>query len=279
MTITRRRSARLGALVAALLLGGTLAACGGEQAAPPAVAAPTVAPLFGAAPPAVAAPTATARPTATLGVAPTRAALPDDEDVPLVETPVRPADAGVAEVPIYSGALARGWSTEGSSGMQIDLASTAFVNTSEQAIATTAAWPSGQLCLTLREGAPTYERDAVRGVSLWLSGGDMLLENDALAVQMQGSNRLPYWAAGDDSVKITGRVTDDTPVFSETRLFYLGINRTIPADTWVEVVVWLDDLLYEPDYRYVTGVCVKNDPAYRDTFYIDRVTLLVDDTQ
>ena len=46
-------------------------------------------------------------------------------------------------------------------------------------------------------------------------------------------------------------------------------------DTWVELVVWLDDLPYDPDYTYVTGLYLKNDKVFQQTVYVDRVALLI----
>jgi hypothetical protein len=78
--------------------------------------------------------------------------------------------------------------------------------------------------------------------------------------------------AGDDSVPspVLGE-----PAFSETRLYYLDINRTIPPDTWVLIEMWLDELAYEPDYEYVTGFYIKNNEGFAQTYYVDDVQLIM----
>jgi hypothetical protein len=40
-------------------------------------------------------------------------------------------------------------------------------------------------------------------------------------------------------------------------------------------VVWLDDLEFDPPYRYVTGFYLKNDIGFRNTYYVDQVALLL----
>ena len=119
------------------------------------------------------------------------------------------------------------------------------------------------------ESQETYRHDEVLGISFWLSGGDDLIATDELAVTVLGSNAYPYWEADDNSVDLAG------DSFSESRLYDLDINRSIPPQTWVEVVVWLDNLIYDPDYEYVTGFYVKNGEGYLNTFYIDDVNLLM----
>jgi hypothetical protein len=75
-------------------------------------------------------------------------------------------------------------------------------------------------------------------------------------VTVLGSNSYTYWVEDDISVKSIYE-----PVFSETRLYYLGVNRTIPPNTWVKVELWLDERIYDPDYRYVTGFYIKNEAS------------------
>ena len=109
-----------------------------------------------------------------------------------------------------------------------------------------------------------------------ISGGDRPVANDDFAVTVVGSDAYSHWVAGDTSVQIVGRdVTPEEPLFSETRLYYLGVSRDIPANTWVEVTLWLDEREVDPDYRYVTGIYIKNSMYYQSTYYVDRVSLLL----
>ena len=120
-----------------------------------------------------------------------------------------------------------------------------------------------------------YLRNRVSGVRFRLSGGPKPISNDALAVTVVGINRYPYWVANDRSLMISPTMTLESPLFSETRLYFWGINRTIPPNTWVEIDLWLDDLLYDPNYRYITGIYIKNDVGFLQTYYIAQMRLLV----
>ena len=43
------------------------------------------------------------------------------------------------------------------------------------------------------------------------------------------------------------------------------------------MIVNLDNLTYDPDYKYVTGFYIKNDAGFLQTVYIDDVNLLMID--
>ncbi|MCJ7701081.1 MAG: hypothetical protein MUO62_05825 [Anaerolineales bacterium] len=49
----------------------------------------------------------------------------------------------------------------------------------------------------------------------------------------------------------------------------------VPPYTWAEVIIWLEDLVYDPYYDYVVGFYLKNDESYLQTFYIDDVRLVL----
>lgn len=182
----------------------------------------------------------------------------------------------LVEVLIYDEQLLPNWTLASSQAMNIDDQHVGFA---ENGVASILASPMQGASLLRFSVTPEtsvfYERDKIRAVSFRLSGGTSSIAPEDLAVAVLGSNDYPYWVVDDTSAQPNGRVTGDVPLFSETRLYYLGFNRTIPATTWVEVVVWLEDLIYDPDYDYVTGFYIKNDESYQQPFYIDRVSLLV----
>jgi hypothetical protein len=185
-------------------------------------------------------------------------------------------DAEVTLVPVYDDALAPGWSLEHSSAITYDLQSDIYVDKGRYAIRAQRGQSVGTLYFTLnRDAGKTYPRDQVLGLRFRLGGGTADMPNDAFVVAVIGSNAWPYWVEHDTSVKIAGRVTDDQPLFSETRLYYLGINQTIPAKSWEDVIIWIDDLIYDPTYKYVTGFYLKPDEKYRSSFYIDQVSLIL----
>jgi hypothetical protein len=128
----------------------------------------------------------------------------------------------------------------------------------------------GTLLFSLRQTAKeAYPRKDAAGVSFWLYSEEEI-DPSALTVSVIGSNRFPFWYPDDKSV-----TNEQQPVFPETRLYYLDINRTIPPKTWVQIEVWLDDLLYEPEYEYITAIQIKNDAGFLNTFYLDQIELLM----
>jgi hypothetical protein len=249
------------AILTALLVGcGVVASPSPDYEQPP-----TVSPFFAGGRPVASpvvitrAPTATRRPTSTPDASPAGAGA------------VQAAPGfQIIELVIYDETVAADWTAENSWGVALDLSDRSYAYSGSVAAAITPWDDYGAFFLTLQEGAESsFLITDVLGVSLWInSGEDILVPND-LAVAVVGSNNYPHWVSDDDSVPLDDRR------FSESRLSYLGINQTLTAERWFEVIVELDKLLYEPDYRYVTGVYVKNDEGVRQTFYVDRVVLLL----
>jgi hypothetical protein len=237
-----------------------LAGCGAAKSNLPAgqVEAPTVSAYFRVVSPTVG-PTRTVRPT--LAPAPTR--TPGAGTLTI---------SGVAtrEETVYADAPAQGWSLEFSQGMSYTQGAS-LVHGGRVAIAVTPTMDFGALLLALRaDTGLSYQYKNVLGVSFWLNGGKNVINPEDLAVTVLGSNAYPYFKADDTSVQL-----GDNTYFSETRLYYLGINRPIPAETWVEVTLLLKNLPYDPSYTYITALYIKNDEGVRNTFYVDDVRLLV----
>lgn len=179
------------------------------------------------------------------------------------------------ELSIYDEALNKNWSLVNSDGMTFHLTENRVVSNGGVAAVITPTKDFGTLFFTVRkQSKEVYLRKQVLGVKFWLNSGPNGIRTSDLAVTVVGSNTYSYWVKDDTSVKVTGRVTQDLPLFPETRLYFLGINRDIEPNTWVEVDVWLDDNQYDPEYTYVTGIYIKNDKGFRSPFYIDRVSLI-----
>jgi len=254
-----------------LLLSGCTSLIPQPTAVPPNIPTPTVSSLFRDPPTKVAgAPTAPPaqappQPSAKITTSPT----------PSVPDPTRSGDQ-VAALSLYDDVLNADWSTERSSKVKYDVASTAFVHGGKNAIMVTPINDFGQFFLTVRKGAQKiYPRDRILGISFWLNGGANSIATSDLAVTVTGSNQYTFWVADDTSVKMDTQVTADAPLFPETRLYYLHINRTIPPNTWAEVILWLDDQISDPEYTYITGMYIKNDKEILTTYYVDDVELLV----
>lgn len=257
---------RLAALpaVGLIVIAAALAGCGAASPASVRGEVPTVSPLFDAQRPA-ASPTATRDPSA---VRPTPTTRPSATGT--ATAPAAPSGR-ISELVIYDDVLASDWSADNSWDVKVDLADRTHVYSGSVAAAVTPLEDYGALFLALKPGAKSvYSTTDVLGVSVWINSGNDELSPEDLAVTVIGSNDYTYWVRGDASVQL-----DDLRFFSESRLMYLGITRVLAPERWVEAVVRLDQLPYEPDYRYVTGVYVKNDKGFRRTYYVDRVALLL----
>ncbi len=233
--------------------------------ATPANQAPTDSPYFRAnsfTPP----PTATRRPT------PTQAASKIKEPSgTVVAVGKAPQASQVITVPIYADQLNSNWTIDYGTGVDIQLGDTTQVHQGSKAIAITPLQDYGTAYFTVREGVTeTYPYSSVLGISFWINSGADGLNTDALAITVVGSNDYGYYTPNDKSV-----VTDNQRFFSETRLYYLGVKRDIPPNTWLPITLWLDSLPYDPLYKNVTGIYLKNDASFRQTFYLDQIDLLM----
>lgn len=273
--ITKRTQHSTKVWVRYISVGLLLSACTSispqPTAVPPNIPTPTLSSLFRDPP----TPLAGAPTTLPTHAPPQPSAKITSSPTPSVPAPTRTADQ-VAAISLYSDALNADWSAEHSSKVKYDVASTALVHGGEKAIMVMPTDDFGQFFLTVRKDAQKiYPRDRILGISFWLNGGANSIATSDLAVTVTGSNQYTYWVADDTSVKVDTPVTADTPLFPETRLYYLHINRTIPPNTWIEVILWLDDQVYDPEYTYITGMYIKNDKEILTTYYVDDVRLLV----
>lgn len=187
---------------------------------------------------------------------------------------VEPIGIRYTTLDIYDEQLLSNWTLKNTTNMKYRNDFKGYAYTGKNSIIATPQ-STGQLQFSLLPSSKVaYKRSEVAGISFWISSDQMITPED-FAVTVFGSNDYPYWVAKDTSVKITGRVTDDLPLFSETRLYYLNFNSSIKPKTWAEVILWLDDLVYEPEYMYVTGLYIKNDERFQEPFYIDKVSLIL----
>lgn len=201
-------------------------------------------------------------------ILPTRAATITPLPTPTFP-PTQPAEMLEPKiVSIYEDGFRRGWSAFSlADGMEVDARSTEAVHSGNFAISVEPQTGRSKLFIALGQGASeTYPRDDVLGVSLWLYSGSRQLLLSDLALTAVGSNTLTYFDPEDDSV------TSQSP-YEETYLNYLGFNDAIPAETWVEVTIWLNEMVYDPDYKYLTGLYITNQRGFTRTFAIDDVTL------
>jgi hypothetical protein len=178
------------------------------------------------------------------------------------------------ELELYDEKVAAGWSMRDSKNIEIVLRN-GYAYAGKSAIEATADNGTGVLQFSVRKDAKrTYNRESIVGISFWVSGGEAEITPEDLAVSVLGSNDHSYWVENDNSAFPKGRIIEGEPLFAETRLYALEFNRSIPAETWAEVVVWLDDLP-DPAYVFLTGFYIKTDDRLKTPFYVDHITLLV----
>lgn len=184
---------------------------------------------------------------------------------------LRSSQAVLSRQTIYDETLSKDWTLEHSWAADYDDQSTITAQAGSRAIAFTPTADSGSLLFSLKSNSQQpILRDLTLGVSFWIYCDDDYIKTSDIGVSMQGSEAVPYWKPDDHSV-----VNVYQPVFSETRLYYLDINRDIPPGTWVQIELWLDERQYDPDYKYVTGFYIKTDQDFRNTIMIDQVELVL----
>jgi hypothetical protein len=204
--------------------------------------------------------------------------LPQSSD--LNENEARDGSENLQTVPIYTDQLLAGWSIEHDSKLQCGTTNQSFVYTGNSAILCSVIGEDAILRFSVGpEIQGGYPHARVAGLRFFLSSPREIIDFDALAVSMQGSNQQSYWSATDQSVHIEGRDLDaaDQPLFSETPLYFLGVNRAIRPGEWVEVTLWLENQIYDPDYAYVTGFYLKTDKSLLSSFAVDKITLLMEE--
>jgi hypothetical protein len=176
----------------------------------------------------------------------------------------------LTEIAIFKGTLNAGWTLSNSKAVTYTIGAAHGIS----ATAPLAWTPQEDYAMFYFALTPqtrqVFARKQTVALRLWLNGGDQSIDPTDLALTILGSNAYTYTVAHDKSVPVTDKMN-----FMETRLGELGIQHTIPANTWVEVEVVLDQLLYDPDYKYVTGFYMKNDVGFRHTVYLDNIRLVV----
>ena len=182
-----------------------------------------------------------------------------------------PAIGQLVDVYVYDEALADEWLVDVPSDAMVDLEHTSRAYSGERCIAITPEGDYRRILLGLRaDSQVSYPAELVSGVRLAIGSGENGLDPSDLAVTILGSNAYTHWVDDDSSVTI-----DQERFFSESRLYYFGVNQWIPPDTWIEIEIDLGALPYQPEFRYVTALYLKNDAGFYDTFYIDDVRLVI----
>ncbi len=192
-----------------------------------------------------------------------------------VRTALAPSDIPTKTLSIFDDNLSQNWALLRSGDLDVNPAVTSTIHSGLQAVMAKPNEDFTKLFFGVQpSSSEEYLRTQVLGVSFWINSSEGYIDTDDVGVAVVGSNAYPYYAPDDTSV--TSRYD---PVFSETRLYYLNFNRSIPPNTWAEVVVWLDELVYDPIYTYVTGFYITSDAGFTQTYYVDDVNLILIDEQ
>ena len=245
-------------------------------------ASPTINPLYQSMP--TATPGATTLPTTPTPV-PTLLPTPTETNLlPMEPVNEQPEGINVIEaIPLLSDTraetifgerLAPNWSVEHSWSTDIDLTNEEYSIMGDKGIKLIPYDEFGAIFFTVRDTArKPYLRDEVLGIRFWLFTYNDYIATDDLVIALLGSNEYPYWVENDDSV--AGINNQEEAEFSETQLFFLNVSRDIPPNTWINIELWIDDLIYDPDYEYLTGFYIKNDADFQRPYYIDDVEILL----
>lgn len=215
----------------------------------------------------------TATPDNSPSELPSATLIPTAPDASPQPTPLATEDL-LNRLIVYDDALSLNWYLQPLQGIDVNMSDTTHVHSGKKAIAITPQNDFKTFYLTVNQTSNIrYSRDQVLGLSFWLNSGSGTIKLSDLAITITGSNDVPYWVNGDNSVfKNSGNT------FSETRLYDLGFNYAIPPETWVEVIVYPSKLIQDPPYQYVTGFYIKNDKGFHQTFYVDDISLLAVNT-
>ena len=232
-----------------LLIAAGLVGCGGETALPP---PPTISTFF----------TGTAIPT----IRPTF--TPDGFGLP-TQTPRPTPDISYRNIVIFDDEVSDNWRLD-ADRMDFEITNR-VVYSGSNAIRVSPEDDFAAFLVVVDEFTQiAYPKESIWGYSFYLSGGSGFLGHEDYALAAQGSNFYEYWLAFDESARV-----GEGPIFSESLLYYFQLNNAIPPNTWVQIEVALDDLIFDPPYSFFTGFYMKNDFGVSDTFYIDQIELIL----
>ena len=189
-------------------------------------------------------------------------------------------------IPIFDDALGLGWTTKYSSmPHQLDFSAETFEG--RYAIRMSPAIGERSLLFTLESNARPVREERVLGISFEIFSGSEGLSNEEVAMGIIGSDSSTYWIKNDTSTfNVRNPNPDwlpaDDPIsnlygqnFSETLISFMGIERDIAPNTWVEGINYLDDRIYDPLYKNIVGFYFKTETTVRHDILIDNVQLIV----
>lgn len=273
-----------------LLLAGCQNTPSISTQAPDSPSLPTVHPVFNVIPTMTTNPLPTFAPTYTIGPTATDMAL-EDELPPVLEetpesqaptqtqtpqaTPARDNPSGelvLVDIPIYSDQTNSNWILHSGAGVFYVFQEAMEVHDGKYVFGLTFQKDDGYFDFHVRQGTTTeFLRDDTYGVHFWIYSVSQPLARRDIGVGIYGSNDVPHMSSNDASVD----QTQFDPFFGNNEDAYLiGLNRDLPANTWIEIELPLDSLEYDTNYTYITGIRFRNNSGFKGKILIDNLSLL-----
>ncbi len=191
----------------------------------------------------------------------------DPESAP----PALPPYTGTYSVTLYNDHLDPNWGIKTSPGMRYRLQDRTIAIDGNFALSIIPQEDFSSLYFQVRpDTIQQYLRNQVVGVSFWLYSEEPIATND-LGIAISGSDDFPYWVANDGSVDLT----EYDPIFDDDEIYFLKLNRAVEPETWTRVEILLDDVDYDTNYQYITGIHLRNNADFNKTMFIDQLELML----
>ncbi len=181
---------------------------------------------------------------------------------------------------IYAGTVNPNWALQISQGATYELQNISHAMQGKTSLAITPSQAGSTFLFLVRPvKSVQYLHNNVLGITFWLNSGDNTLQPGDLSVTVIASDKYPYYQYNDQSANSSQLLTR-----SGTRVYDLGLNRPVPPNTWVQIELNLDHLVYDPgfqptpvvdtNYQYVTGFYLTMESNSLQTFYLNKVGIL-----
>ncbi len=200
------------------------------------------------------------------------------ETTPTALSPVLPEEVNNGWMVVFDESLNSNWGLETSRGMTYTETDT-LANTGAVSLALTGREDDHLTFKVLSNSPDRYLQEQTISLNFWLNTGETELGVDQLFVEILGSTNVFYWVRNDTSATV------DLDTFSGKRMYSLDLNHILERNTWVQIEIMLNELVYDPNfddtpmddpfYDYVTGFSLHFAEGFSGTIYLDDVELLL----
>lgn len=176
-----------------------------------------------------------------------------------------------AKISIYSEGFNTNWMILGAENEDINPRTTNPVHNGLFSIDITPNKADSQIFLIVRDSTDeSYPRAQIHGFRLWLNPGNNPLALSDLAVGILGSNNKYEFPNPKNPAALP-----QSPIFTQVYIYAPNADPVFPANTWTEMVIWLDSLGDPPQYDYIMGFTIQRRDTFRKTFFIDDIQLIL----